>query len=128
MERKLLCGGHGRGDHACAPAVKIAALLPLKAWVEQRHATGAGIRTSAGGNGAARATSHLNLPQQTAAAPAAAHGGCEQHVLNRVQCGATGGSDTAFAADPKHALVHELQNDLLRMSALLERLDGLLSA
>ena len=142
VERKLLCGGHGGGDHACAPAVKIAALLPLKAWVEQRHATGAGIRTSAGGNGAARATSHLNLPQQTAAAPAAAHGGCEQHALNRVQCGATGGSAAAFAkgrceltptltsaaADPKRALVHELQNDLSRMSLLLERLDELLSA
>ena len=31
-------------------------------------------------------------------------------------------------ADPKRALVHALQNDLSRMSVLLERLDELLSA
>ena len=47
--------------------------LPLTAWVEQRHAlgdvqihaTGAEIRTGPGsyGNGAARASSHLKLPQ-----------------------------------------------------------------
>ena len=30
--------------------------------------------------------------------------------------------------DPKRALVHALQNDLSRMSVLLERLDELLSA
>ena len=75
--------------------------LPLTAWVEQRHAlgdlqihaTGAEIRTSAYGygNGAARASSHLKLPQQAAEHAAAAHGGCEQHALNRVQRGATGG-------------------------------------
>ena len=113
--------------------------LPLTAWVEQRHAlgdvqihaTGAEIRTSAGGygNGAARASSHLKLPQQTAKHAAAAHGGCEQHALNRVQRGATGGPSAASAAeDPKRALVHALQNDLSRMSVLLERLDELLSA
>ena len=35
----------------------------------------------------------------------------------------------AFTAeDPKRALVHALQNDLSRMSVLLERLDELLSA
>ena len=127
-ERK--CGSHGGGDRA--------ALLPLTAWVEQRHAlgdvqlhaTGAGIRTSAGGsgNGAARASSPLTLPQQTAAHAAAAHGGCEQHALNLVQRGATGRPAAASAAeDPKRALVHALQNDLSRMSVLLERLDELLS-
>ena len=50
-ERK--CGGHGGGNHACAPAVDLAALSQLTAWVEQRHAlddvqfhaTGAGTRT-----------------------------------------------------------------------------------
>ena len=113
--------------------------LPLTAWVEQRHAfgdkqihaTGAEIRTSAVGygNGAARASSHLKLPQQTAKHAAAAHGGCEQHALNRVQRGATGAPSAASAAeDPKRALVHALQNDLSRMSVLLERLDELLSA
>ena len=114
--------------------------LPLTAWVEQRHAlgdvqihaTGAPeIRTSAGGygNGVARASSHLKLPQQAAEHAAAAHGGCEQHALNRVQRGATGGPSAAYAAeDPTRALVHALQNDLSRMSVLLERLDELLSA
>ena len=113
--------------------------LPLTAWVEQRHAlgdvqihaTGAEIRTSAGsyGNGAARASSHLKLPQQAAEHAAAAHGGCEQHALNRVQRGATGGPSAASAAeDPKRALVRALQNDLSRMSVLLARLDELLSA
>ena len=113
--------------------------LPLTAWVEQRHAfgdvqihaTGAEIRTSAVGygNGAARASSHLKLPQQTAKHAAAAYSGCEQHALNRVQSGATGGPAAAPAAeDPKRALVHALQNDLSRMSVLLERLDELLSA
>jgi hypothetical protein len=107
--------------------------LPLTAWVEQRqlHATGAEIRTSAGGygNDAACASSHLNLPQQAAEHAAAAHGGCEQHALNRVQRGATGAPSAASAAeDPKRALVHALQNDLSRMSVLLERLDELLSA
>ena len=111
--------------------------LPLTAWVEQRqlHATGAEIRTSAGsyGNGAVRASSHLKLPQQAAEHAAAAHGGmhggCEQHALNRVQHGATGEPSAASAAeDPKRALVHALQNDLSRMSVLLERLDELLSA
>ena len=113
--------------------------LPLTAWVEQRHAfgdvqihaTGAEIRTSAVGygNGAARASSHLKLPQRTAKHAAAAHGGCEQHALNLVQRGATGRPTAAFTAeDPKRALVHALQNDLLRMSVLLEQLDELLSA
>ena len=111
--------------------------LPLTAWVEQRHAlgdvqihaTGAEIRTSAGGNGAARASSHLKLPQQAAEHAAAAHGGYEQHTLNRVERGATGGPSAASAAeDPKRALLHALQNDLSRMSVLLERLDELLSA
>ena len=104
---------------------------PLTAWVEQRHATCAKIRTSAGGygNGAVRASSHLKLPQQTAEHAAAAHGGCEQHALNRVQHGATGEPSAASAdEDPKHALVHALQNDLARMAVLLERLDGLLCA
>ena len=111
----------------------------MTAWVEQRHAfgdvqihaTGAVIRTSAVdyGNGAARASSHLKLPLQTAKHAAAAHGGCERHALNRVQHGATGGPSAASAAeDPKRALVHALQNDLSRMSVLLERLDELLSA
>ena len=51
------------------------------------------------------------------------------HALNRVQRGATGGASAASAAeDPKRALVHALQNDLSRMSVLLERLDELLSA
>ena len=108
---------------------------PLKAWHAlgdvQIHATGAEIRTSAGGysNGAARASSHLKLPQQAAAEhAAAAHDGCEQHALNRVQRGATGGPSAASAAeDPKRALVHALQNDLSRMWVLLERLDELLS-
>ena len=113
--------------------------LPFTAWVEQRHglsdvqihATSAEIRTSAGGygNGAARASSHLKLPQQTAEHAAAAHGGCEQHAFNLVQRGATGRPTAAFTAeDPKRALVHALQNDLLRMSVLLEQLDELLSA
>ena len=113
--------------------------LPLTAWREQRHAlddvqihtAGAGIRTSAGGYGneAARASSHLTLPQQTAERAAAAHCSCEQHALNRGQRGATGGPSAASAAeDPKRALVHALQNDLSRMSVLLERLDELLSA
>ena len=136
-ERK--CGGHGGGNHACAPAVDLAALSQLTAWVEQRHAlddvqfhaTGAGTRTPAGGydNGAARASSHPNVPQQMAEHAAAAYSGCEQHALNRVQSGATGGPAAASAAeDPKRALVHALQNDLSRMSLLLERLDELLSA
>ena len=117
--------------------------LPFTAWVEQRHglsdvqihATSAEIRTSAGGyalgygNGAVRASSHLKLPQQTAEHAAAAHGGCEQHAFNLVQRGATGRPTAAFTAeDPKRALVHALQNDLLRMSVLLEQLDELLSA
>ena len=112
--------------------------LPLTAWVEQRHAlgdlqihaTGAEIRTSAigYGNGAARASSRLKLPQQATEHAAAAHGGCEQHALNRVQRGAIGGPSAASAAeDPKRALVHALQNDLSRISVLLERLDELLS-
>ena len=43
--------------------------------------------------------------------------------------GAGAGSGAASAAeDPKRALVHALQNDLSRMSVLLERLDELLSA
>ena len=97
----------------------------------QVHATGTEIRPSAGGygNGAARASSHLKLPQQAAEHAAAAKGGCEQHALNRVQRGATRGPSAASAAeDPKRALVHALQNDLSRMSVLLERLDELLSA
>ena len=113
--------------------------LPLTAWREQRHAlddvqihtTGAGIHTSAGGYGneAARASSHLTLPQQTAERAAAAHSSCEQHALNLVQSGATGVPAAASAAeDPKRALVHALQNDLSRMPVLLERLDELLSA
>ena len=77
----------------------------------------------------ARASSHLKLPQQTAEHAAAAHGGCEQHAFNLVQRGATGRPTAAFTAeDPKRALVHALQNDLLRMSLLLEQLDELLSA
>ena len=105
----------------------------MTAWVERRqlHATGAEIRTSAGGYGigAARASSHVKLPQQMAKHAAAAHGGCEQHALNRVQRGATGAPSAASAAeDPKRALVHALQNDLSRMSVRLERLDELLSA
>ena len=114
--------------------------LPLTAWVEQRHAlgdvqihaTGAPeIRTSAGGYGygAARASSHLKLPQQAAEHAAAAHGGYEQHTLNRVERGATGGPSAASAAeDPKRALVRALQNDLASMSVQLARLDELLSA
>ena len=75
------------------------------------------------------ASSHLKLPQQAAEHAAAAHGGYEQHTLNRVERGATGGPSAASAAeDPKRALVHALQNDLSRMSVLLERLDKLLSA
>ena len=75
------------------------------------------------------ASSHPNVPQQTAEHAAAAHSGCEQHALNNVQSAATGGPAAASAAeDPKRALVHALQNDLSRMSALLERLDELLSA
>ena len=35
-ERK--CGGHGGGDHACALAVDVAALLQLTAWVEKLDA------------------------------------------------------------------------------------------
>ena len=78
----------------------------------------------------ARASSHLTLPQQTAErAAAAAHSDCEQHALNRVQSGATGGPAAASAAeDPKRALVHALQNDLSRMLVQLERLDEMLSA
>ena len=113
--------------------------LPLTAWREQRHAlddvqihtAGAGIHTSAGGYGneAARASSHLTLPQQTAERAAAAHCSCEQHALNRGQRGATGGPAAASAAeDPKRVLVRALQNDMSRMSVLLERLDELLSA
>ena len=75
--------------------------LPLTAWREQRHAlddvqihtAGAGIHTSVGGYGneAARASSHLTLPQQTAERAAAAQSGCEQHASNRIQRGATYG-------------------------------------
>ena len=68
-------------------------------------------------------------PGASAPDTAAAHGGREQHVFNRVQRGATGAPSAASAAeDPKRALVHALQNDLSRMSVLLERLDELLSA
>ena len=92
----------------------------------------AGADTSAGGYGnevRARASSHLTLPQQTAERAAAAHSGCEQQAFNRVQSGATGRPSVASSAeDPKRALVHALQNDLSRMSVLLERLDELLSA
>ena len=111
--------------------------LPLTAWVEQRHAlgdvqihaTGAEIRTSAGGNGAARASSHRKLPQQAAEHTAAAHGGCEQHALNRVQRRSTGGPAAASAAEaPKRALVNALQNDLAGMLVRLKRLEELLSA
>ena len=35
-ERK--CGGNGGGDHACALAVDVAALLQLTAWVEKLDA------------------------------------------------------------------------------------------
>ena len=60
-------------------------------------------------------------------------GGYEQHALNRVQSGATGGS---AAEEHKRALVHTLKNDIhtlkkdmsSRMSMLLESLDELLSA
>ena len=81
-----------------------------------------------------RANTHLTLPQQpqqTAERAAAAHTGREQDALNRVQRGVTGGPSAASgsaAEDPKRALVHALQNDLSRMSVLLERLDELLSA
>ena len=49
------------------------------------------------------------------------------------KCGGHGGDDdnpiaAAASEDPKRALVHALQNDLSRMSVLLERLDELLSA
>ena len=141
LQPERRCGGHGGGNHTCAPAVDLAALSQLAAWVEQRHAlddvqfhaTGAGTRTPAGGygNGAARASSLPNVPQQMAEHAAAAYSGCEQHALNRVQSGATGGPAAApgpAAEDPKRALVHALQNDLSRMSVLLERLDELLSA
>ena len=63
LQPERRCGGHGGGNHTCAPAVDLAALSQLAAWVEQRHAlddvqfhaTGAGIRTPAGsyGTGAA---------------------------------------------------------------------------
>ena len=108
--------------------------LPLTAWREQLHAlddvhvhtTAAGICTSAGGcgSGAARASSHQRLPQQTAEHNTTVHCSCEQHALNRVQRGATGESAAASRTveDPKRALVHALQNDLSRMSVLLERL------
>ena len=58
------------------------------------------------------------------------HGNHQAHMIyNRVQRGATGAPSAASAAeDPKRALVHALQNDLSRMSVLLERLDELLSA
>ena len=137
-ERKY--GGHGGGDHACASAVDLAALLPLTVSAEQRRAlddvqiqaTGAGSRTPAGGygNGAARASSYLNVPQQTAERAAAAQSGCEQHASNRIQSGATGGAAAATSAaeDPKRVLVRALKSDLSRMSVLLERLDELLSA
>ena len=116
--------------------------LPLTAWREQLHAlhvnaTGAGMRTcgirtrSAGGcgSGAARASCHQRLPQQTDE-HTTAHGSCEQHALNRVQRGATGGSAAASRAaqDPKRALVHALKNDVSRLLVRLERLDELLSA
>ena len=132
-ERKY--GGHGGGDRECASAVNLAARLPFTAWREQRHVqihmAGAGIHTSAGGYGpeAVRANTHLTLPQQTTERAAAAHAGCEQDALNRVQRGVTGGPSASSAAeDPKRALVHALQNDLSRISVLLERLDELLSA
>ena len=35
-ERK--CGGHGGGDHTCTPAVDLAALSQLTAWVERLDA------------------------------------------------------------------------------------------
>ena len=57
----------------------------------------------------------------------------EQHALNRVQSGATGGS---AAEEHKRALVNTLKNDIRtlkkdmssRISMLLESLDELLSA
>ena len=114
--------------------------LPLTAWREQRHALDdVQIHTTGAGGDphirwrlwqqAARASSHLTLPQQTAEHAAAAHGGFEQHAHNRGQRCATGGpAATSAAEDPKRVLVHALQNDLSRMSGLLERLDELLSA
>jgi hypothetical protein len=75
----------------------------------------------------------IGATQQTAEHAAVAFGGYEQHALNRVQSGATGGS---AAEDHKRALVntlkndiHTLQNDMSsRISMLLESLDELLSA
>ena len=62
------------------------------------------------------------------AGAAAAHGGCEQHALNRVQRRSTGGPAAASAEDPKRALVNALQNDLAGMLVRLKRLEELLSA
>ena len=63
------------------------------------------------------------------AGAAAAHGGCEQHALNRVQRRSTGGPAAASAAEaPKRALVNALQNDLAGMLVRLKRLEELLSA
>ena len=50
------------------------------------------------------------------------------NALKRTQCGATGGPAAASAEDPKRALVHSLQNDLVRMSVRLKRLEELLSS
>ena len=114
--------------------------LPLTAWREQLHAlddvhvhtTAAAICTSAGGcgSGAARASSHQRLPQQTAEHNTTAHCSCEQHALNRVQRGATGESaaGSRTVEDPKRVLVDALKNDVSRLLVRLERLDELLSA
>ena len=77
----------------------------------------------------------IGATQQTAehATVGVPFGGYEQHALNRVQSGATGGS---AAEEHKRALVHTLKNDIhtlkkdmsSRMSMLLESLDELLSA
>ena len=77
----------------------------------------------------------IGATQQTAehATVGVPFGGYEQHALNRVQSGATGGS---AAEERKRALVHTLKNDIhtlkkdmsSRMSMLLESLDELLSA
>ena len=77
------------------------------AWRKQRHAfddvqihtAGAGSHTSAGGYGneAARASSHLTLPQQPPAAP---------------PVGAGAAAATSAAEDHKRALVNALQKDI----------------
>ena len=79
----------------------------MTAWREQRHAfddvqihtAGAGSHTSAGGYGneAARASSHLTLPQQPPAAP---------------PVGAGAAAATSAAEDHKRALVNALQKDI----------------